>query len=91
LQITFFVIHVSNEYDYVYESPKKTIFITLFNTEYKKIHNKPLEVKVVQSIVFQLKKGTKEIEFAKDEMAKDGVLTKNKNKLQVKVAPGVQQ
>jgi len=87
----YFVVHVPTEYDYVYESTKKTVFITLLNTEYKKIHKKPVEVREVQSIVFQLKKGTKEIEFSKDETANDGVLTKNKNKLQVKVASGVQQ
>jgi len=87
----YFVLHVPAEYDYVYESAKKTVFVILLNREYKRIQNRPLEIRVVQNIEFKLKKGTKEIQFTKDEQIHDAVLKKNKGKLQVTVASGVTQ
>jgi len=89
LSDNFFVVHVPSEYDYVYESPKKTVFITLFNNEYKNKVGHPIQVNVVESIQYKLKKGTKQIEFKKDEMQPQGQLKKGKGKLMVSIASGV--
>jgi myosin-1 len=90
LSDNFFVIHVPSEYDYVYENAKKTIFITLLNNEFKKSFGKPLPLHIVQSIQFKIKKGqAKYIQFSKDEMSAQAKIKKEKGKLQIQIASGV--
>jgi len=89
----FFIIHIPTEYDYVYESPKKTILLTLLNQEFKRVKGSPLDVKVLDSLQYTLKKkkGTKVITFAKDEQAHQAVVKPVKGNLTVKIASGVTQ
>jgi len=91
LQDDFIVFHVPNEYDYVYECQKKTVAVTIMNSEFQKLFNKPLKLNFMDSIEYKLKKGTKEIEFSKNETLPAAQLKKaKKNKLQVQVSSGVQ-
>jgi len=88
----FFVIHVPAEYDYVYETANKTVFITLLKREYSERLGRPLDIKVVESIAYRLKSSKENsINFAKNEAAVMPDVKKVKGQLQVGVQTGVKQ
>jgi len=92
LSDNFFVVHVPSEYDYVYETVNKTVFITLLNKEYKDLLGRACEVKVVESIAYKLKSAKENaISFKKDEAVMQADVKKVKGKLQIAVPSGIKQ
>jgi len=92
LQDNFFVIHVPSEYDYVFSSPKKTIFIVLLKNLFER--NGTLEIRILDSITYKAKgsKKEKEIQFSKDENAYDEAkVKKEKGQLHIRVGTGVKE
>jgi len=93
LSDNYFVVHVPSEYDYVYESPKKTIFITLLNNVWRKQRGIQLKLNFLESIEYKVKKGQAKakIGFGKDETAISPHLKKKGNLLEITVKSGVKE
>ncbi|EGC30567.1 myosin IA heavy chain [Dictyostelium purpureum] len=93
----FFVIHVNNEHDYVCETIRKTVFITLLSNLYQKQLNKQLVIEFNDSIHYRSQKGPSELKFVKVEHIQEknpqqplNYSTKSeKNSLKISVLPGL--
>ncbi|PRP73015.1 myosin IA heavy chain, partial [Planoprotostelium fungivorum] len=87
----YLVVHVPSTHDYVMETAKKTIFITLLRRQYKKITGKDLELKILESIAYKVRKGReKNLNFTKDENVVGNAQTKKSgNVLNVKISSGL--
>jgi myosin-1 len=51
------VLHVANEYDYVYACDRKTEFVTALKEDYLQVTQRELELKIKDNISYKLKKG----------------------------------
>jgi len=68
LQDNYFVIHVPSEYDYLYESPKKTEIVSIIAETYRELTQSTLTVTFTDKITLKCQSGkTRSLEFQKDE------------------------
>jgi len=65
LSDNFFVIHVLNEHDYVCETNKKTVLITLLSKLYQEHLQKSIQFDFKDSISYRSQKGPSELKFSK--------------------------
>jgi len=89
MQDSFLVIHVSGEYDYVYESPKKNEITTLLVELYLIITSQKLPVDFSDNINYTAKGGKKrQISFVKDESCIEAKFKKSGEGMTVSIATG---
>jgi len=67
LQDNYFVIHVPTEYDYLYESPKKTEIVSIIAETYREQTQNTLTVTFTDRIAIKCKDKPRSLEFQKDE------------------------
>lgn len=93
LSDNYFVIHVPSEYDYVIETPKKAILVTLLKDQIKKYSGKDLGINFANQIQYKLKdkKTIKTLNFVKDEQAMTNQMKKQKGGLQISKSSGVME
>eukprot|EP01132_Coremiostelium_polycephalum_P006082 gene6082-7579_t len=92
LSDNFFVIHVSNEHDYICETNRKTVLITLLSKLYQKQLSKNLAINFSDTISFRTQKGETEAKFSKvEQLPKDStyVVKSEKGHLKISVQPGL--
>jgi len=86
----YMVLQIPSEYDYVFETPKKTVFIILLQKHLRRNHLTEKEVKVVESISYKVRQGKqKMINFVKDENVPVSLSRKSRDGIEVKIRSGV--
>eukprot|EP00457_Paulinella_chromatophora_P000941 gb/GEZN01000943.1/.p1 GENE.gb/GEZN01000943.1/~~gb/GEZN01000943.1/.p1 ORF type:complete len:1030 (+),score=139.44 gb/GEZN01000943.1/:99-3188(+) len=87
----FLVLHVLNEYDYVYSLDRKTEFVTALKQDYETVAQKPLVLRIQDNIPYKLKKGGQLTLTFKDNASiatvKHGPDPANKQNYLVEVGP----
>eukprot|EP01133_Synstelium_polycarpum_P004385 gene4385-5131_t len=63
LSDNFFILHVPTEHDYICETSRKTVFITLLSKLYEKSCSKPLQVDFNDTIQYRSQKGNSSAKF----------------------------
>ncbi|EGG18742.1 myosin IA heavy chain [Cavenderia fasciculata] len=66
----FFVLHIPSEFDYICETNKKTVFITLLSKLYQTRLNKPLALDFKDTIQYRSQKGSTEANFLRVDTLK---------------------
>ncbi|EFA79585.1 myosin IA heavy chain [Heterostelium album PN500] len=83
----FFVLHVPSETDYICETNRKTVFITLLSKLYEKQQSKPLNIEFSDSIAYRTQKGNTEAKFTKvDQLPKEQLYTAKAERGNIKIS-----
>eukprot|EP00164_Ancoracysta_twista_P019277 GFYU01033825.1.p1 GENE.GFYU01033825.1~~GFYU01033825.1.p1 ORF type:complete len:143 (+),score=42.50 GFYU01033825.1:60-431(+) len=90
LQDGFFVVHVAGEYDYVFQSNKKTEIVSILAETFKGLTSNTLNVTFSNNIAFKTKDHSANIVVSKDPSGTDEPKVKiNGANIEVTVGPGL--
>jgi len=86
----YFILHVENEYDYILISNNKTEIVTVLSALYKDLTENVLNVTFADKFQYKIETGKmRDIEFQKDENAKEAKFKRSGENLIVLTATGL--